>query len=74
MLPGAVGILSRLVEKCDSELGCSEHSVLELYGVSTTELLSKSDNTNCRRVFLELKFTPPYTTRRWYSDGSFLST
>jgi hypothetical protein len=46
MLPGAVGILSRLVEKYDSELGCSEHTVLEFYGVSTTEMHSKSGNTD----------------------------
>ena len=47
MLPGAVCILSRLVEKCDSsDLGCSEHTVLEFYGVSTAELHRKSGNTH----------------------------
>jgi hypothetical protein len=40
MLPGA------LVEMCVSELGFSEHTVLEFYGVSTTEVHSKSGNTD----------------------------
>ena len=42
---GPVGVVSRLVQKYYSELGCSEHTVLELYGVSTTEVHSKSGNT-----------------------------
>jgi len=46
MLPGAVGIVSRLVEKCDSMSGCSEHSVLEFCGLSTTEVHVKSGNTD----------------------------
>jgi hypothetical protein len=46
VLSGAVVIVSRLVEKCDSVLGYSEHIVLEFCGLSTTEVHSKSGNTD----------------------------